>query len=240
MSEGGFHGWLNPLLFIAVDWPNPGQEEPVSAESVLDYICKPQSDSSPETLAERYREVSCPDTQLHVAPTEERLLSKLVWPLKDARACHMVGNYLGTIALCGMVAEMVALLVFEMNEMRINDELLTQEQQRQIFGDTFEKLGQYRRIRVLQAHRLITPAMVGHFDAIRGIRKKYLHYWSQDHDDLQKDSADTCRAALSLVVEVVGQKIEDGKIKLSPGLIRYLERKGMIQPAPAKDDTRAT
>jgi hypothetical protein len=47
-------------------------------------------------------------------------LDRLVWPLRHAKASYMVGNYLAVIALTGMVAEMVALLQWEVAEISLN------------------------------------------------------------------------------------------------------------------------
>ena len=232
MSDGGFHGYLNPLLFTAAEFPRGDGSNNVTPQDVLDYLCKPEVDSEPAALVARYGEVSKTGKQLFVAPAEQTLLERLVWPLKNARACHMVGNYLGTIALCGMVAEMAALLIFEMSDTNLNGSLITKEQEEQIFGRAFEKLGQSRRVKVLKGHSLITVETFATFGEIRVIRNKYLHYWSEGHEGLQADSAKVCDAALSLVIDVIGNRISDGKIQLRPGLIRYLKRVGAIEESP--------
>ncbi len=58
----------------------------------------------------------------------------------------MVGNYLGTIALCGMVAEMVAVLLYEISNFSLKNRPMTEQDQTSVFGSKFEKLGQDRRV----------------------------------------------------------------------------------------------
>ena len=71
-----------------------------------------------KSLIKRYKEISKEKVRFFAAPAEERILNKLVWPLRNAKASYMVGNYLGTIALCGMVSEMVAILLFDISDFK--------------------------------------------------------------------------------------------------------------------------
>ena len=66
----------------------------------------------------------------------------------------MVGNYLAVIALCGMVAEMVALLTWEVVDVQLNGREMSEADEKAIFGRAFEALGQDQRIRVLAAYGL--------------------------------------------------------------------------------------
>jgi hypothetical protein len=222
-----FKAWINPLQFVEVDQPPilPDKELP-SAEGVLQYMCTPGTDSNVGSLVRRYRETSEGQVQLFVAPVEERILEKLVWPLRNARVSYMLGNYLGAISLCGMVAEMVAVLLFEISDPMINNRPMTVEHQKSVFGRTFEQLGQYRRIDVLEAYGVIDNAIRQKFDRIRVTRRKYLHLWSQDHELLPGDAISVYRAATDIVVRAIGQDFKDGAVMLNPALVKYLERSG--------------
>lgn len=118
----------------------------------------------------------------------------------------MVGNYLAVIALTGMVAEMVALLLREVGEVALNGNAMTGQDEKALFGTRFEKLGQERRIQVLSAHGLIDEQARGRFDTIKETRRGYLHLWSQDHDSLPKDAVKSYYAAVALVATVIGQE----------------------------------
>ncbi len=111
--------YVNPLQFIEVDEPWASIEtREVTPEAILNFICTPGIGSERDKLISRYKEISIEKQRLFAAPYEQRLLDKLIWPLRHAKAGYMVGNYLGTIALCGMVAEMVAILRFEISNFR--------------------------------------------------------------------------------------------------------------------------
>ena len=151
-SERVFTGWLNPLQFLEIDEPWASAiNAPLTLEAVLKFLCTPGIDAGLDSLVARYREISLEKSRLFAAPAEERILEKLIWPLRNAKASYMVGNYLGTISLCGMVTEMVAILLFEVSEFSLNAKPLTDKEQTALFGSSFEKLGQDRRVKVLRA-----------------------------------------------------------------------------------------
>jgi hypothetical protein len=233
MTEGRIPGWVNPLAFIEVDepWASSNQTPP-TLEAILRFLCPADESVEIDRLLSRYREISTEPTRLFLAPAERRLLDKLIWPLRNAKASYMVGNFLATISLSGMVAEMVAMLLWEITESQINTRSMTKEDERRLFGSEFEKLGQERRVSVLAAYGIIGDTSRAAFDTIRQTRRHYLHLWSQDHDRLPIDAVKCFHAAVSLVVDAIGQDVSDGKLVLNPRLVRYLERKGLYGETP--------
>ncbi len=225
-------GWINPLAFLEVDdpWASMTKATP-TLESVVRFLCPADEQLDLERLVARYRVISTEPVRLFVAPAERRLLDKLVWPLRHAKASYMVGNYLATIALAGMVAEMVAILLWEIADRQINGRPLSKEDEKALFGTEFEKLGQDRRVSVLVAYSIVAPDTRQHFDYIRTTRRRYLHLWSQDHEQLPSDAVGCFHAAVSLVVTAIGQDVRDGKLVLNPRMALYLERQGLYQPA---------
>ena len=131
----------------------------------------------------------------------------------------------------GMVAEMVALLLWSLEETEINGKPMRDKDESALFGRKFEKLGQERRVDILKAYGIITSDIAGEFTMIRSTRNKYLHLWSEKHDRLPGDAEKCFRAATRLVVEAIGQDIEDGKIVLNPKLVRHLKRLGVFKPS---------
>jgi hypothetical protein len=238
MSEGRhFKAWINPLLFFEADeaWAAQQQSLP-TVESVLRFACTPEISADLQSFITRYREISSENSQLFAAPAEERILEKLVWPLRHAKASYMFGNYLGTISLCGMVAEMVAILLFDISEFKINNNPMSQSDQVAIFGSSFEKLGQERRVVILHAYGIIDDDIKKSFDLIRTKRRQYLQLWSQDHTRLPSDAQALYRAAVSIVVRAIGQNVHQGMISLNPSLMRYLERQGVYEPQEDNTD----
>ena len=168
--------------------------------------------------------------RLLAAPAEPRILEKLVWPLRHAKASYVVGNNLAVVALCGMVSEMVAVLLWQLAEASLNGRSMTAADEAAVFGSSFEKLGQDRRVRVLDSLGLATVEVVKMFDTIRLTRRKYLHLWSQDHEQLPSDAVACFHAAIGLVVNAIGQDLKDGAIVLNPRLVKYLQRQGIYEP----------
>jgi hypothetical protein len=231
------NAWINPLAFLDVEGP-PAPNLPAvpTAETVLGYLCPPGTSSEVAALVSRYKEIATEPVALAVVPAEQRILDKLVWPLRHAKASYMVGNDLAVIALAGMVAEMVALLRREVAEVSLNGRPMTPEDERSLFGSSFERLGQERRLQVLAAYGLIDAATKGRFDTIKETRRGYLHLWSQDHESLPKDAITSYHAAVALVATTIGQDFQDGKIVINQPLVKYLERQGVYQP---RDETPA-
>lgn len=222
---------INPLSFSDLDPPGqPGAGDRPTAASVLRFLCPGEGGADLSLLSKRYNEISPEPVRLVAVPAEQRILDKLAWPLRHAKASYMVGNYLAVIALCGMVAEMVALLIWEVSPLQINGQPLTDQSERAVFGSEFERLGQERRVRVLSSFGLIDSVAEGRFNTIRETRRGYLHLWSQDHDSLPGDARKSYHAAVALVATVIGQDFSDGKIVINPRLVGYLERKGVYQP----------
>lgn len=205
----------------------------VQVQSILAFVCPPSTASDPATLVTRYQEISAEPVRLFAAPAEQRILDKLIWPLRHAKASYMVGNYLAVIALCGMVAEMLALLLWEVSEVQLNAREMSDDDEKALFGTTFERLGQERRIQVLSTYGLIDSAARGRFDTAKEIRRRYLHLWSQDHDSLPGDAVKSYYAAVALVATAIGQDVSDGKIVINSRLVKYLERQGVYSPREA-------
>lgn len=223
--------FLNPLQFLEVDepWP-PVLKTPPDSETVLKFLCSPGIESDIFHLVKRYKEISNEPQRLNVVPAEDRILQKLIWPLRSSKASYMVGNYLGTISLCGMVAEMVAILLFEISEFQINGKAMTQEDEKSLFGSSFQKLGQERRVAILRAYNIIDDDIRADFDLIRTNRRRYLHLWSQDHVTLPGDAVAVYNSTIKVVIRAIGQNFSEGKVVLNPPLVKYLEKTGVYEP----------
>ena len=198
----------------------------ITPQAILDFICTPGIGSDMDSIVARYKQISNEKQRLFAAPQEERILDKLIRPLLHAKGSYIIGNYLGTIALCGMVAEMVAVLLYEISNFNLNNRPMTEQNQIGVFGRKFEKLGQERRVQILHAYGVIDSTLLNNFEIIRKTRNKYLHLWSQDHDQLPADAIASYNAAISIAVSAIGQNVQDGKLVLNPAFAKYLTQKG--------------
>ena len=199
-NEHIIKAFINPLSCTAIEFTSREESNSIGAETILSFLCPPGTAHDTKTLVERYNEINA-GPRLFAVPDEPRILQKLVWPLRHAKASYVVGNNLAVVALSGMVAEMVTLLWWQLAETKLNGRTVTERDEEALFGRSFEKLGQERRVEILKAYGIITSHLAHDFGTIRGTRKQYLHLWSHDHDSLQKDALKCFEAATRLVVE---------------------------------------
>ena len=150
----------------------------------------------------------------------------------------MLGNNLAVIALCGLVAEMVALLMWKLAEAQLNGHKMRESDEKALFGRSFEQLGQERRVEILNRYGIISSEHTHHFGKIRASRRQYLHFWSHGHVDIEKDAVACFNAAAHLVIDTIGQDIKEGKILLNPKLLQYLKREGMLEATEQPPNTR--
>jgi hypothetical protein len=232
MHEGKiFHARVNPLQMPDIDepWASVLGASP-TIESVLGFASAQGAPADLESLVARYKEISTEPVKLIATPVDARLDDKLIGPLRTAKASYMLGSYVATIALCGVVSEMLALLLWEMCTVTVNGAGMTPETEKALFGSSFERLGQERRIGVLKAYGLIANETAADLELVRDRRRKYLHLWSHDHADSPADAVRCFHAAVRATASVVGQEIDNGKILLTPQMQAYLERNGRFEP----------
>ena len=128
--------WINPLSFPKLDGVPPAipARDDATAEEVLEFLAGTEVANDIPAMVKRYREITAAAPRLFAVPAEPRILEKLVWPLRQAKASYVVGNYLATIALCGMVSEMVAILLFETANIQMNNVPLREDDQTALYG----------------------------------------------------------------------------------------------------------
>ena len=207
--------YVNPLLFTRIDPAIKNAVDP-TANQVIDYL----SDDGLQAFLKRYRDIISVETPpLIAAPDERNILEKLVWPLRHAKGNYATGSYLGCIAVCGMVGEMVANLLWEISE-KVQ---LNEAAQRALFGNTFERLRQERRVEVLRALNLIDEKTKNMFDGLRAIRNRYLHVFSHEHTNISGDSRRAYADGFGLVFLVLGHcSFQNGALVLREDLMAYL------------------
>ena len=230
-NEGfAYNAWINPFVFHEADkaWEDVIKKQPTQ-DDVIRFICNPDIKCDLESLVAIYREISKEPKQLIAAPYEPKIMAKIIWPLRHAKADYMLGNYLGTISLCGIVAEMLAVLLHEISTFTLNGKQIEDTDKAKLFGKKFERLGQERRVQILRALGFIDPKTEDEFNFIRNKRNKYLHYYTLDQKDLPNDAIEAYNKTVLLVVFVIGQDIVNGKIKLRPELLKYLIQHGVAK-----------
>jgi len=231
-----FVGLVGPLAFP--EFQNiPGQKpKKITLEDVIKNLCAENIVYDIENFKKNYEHITENINKLFIVPTEYRILNKLIYPLKSAIRSYVTGNYLSTIALCGMVAEMAIIFHFETLKIKINDQN-AETFVKKLYNRNFEKIGQDQRVRFLNALGFLDDNAVKSFDIIRECRREYLHFLSKDLENVAPDAKKTFDATLEIVVKILGVRIgEPGKMVLNQNIIEYLESKGLVEKSNDKND----
>ena len=222
--------WLNPLQLLEADEPWASHvKTSLDREAILNFLTAPPGvESDVDNLVKRYKEISNETQRLNVVPAESRILEKLIWPLRNSKASYMVGNYLGTISLCRFGCRMVAMLLFEISELKINQNQMTEDEARSLFGNSFEKLGQNG----------VFPSCESQISLM--MKSKKLSIWFEQTEGnictfgpkIMKDCRDAVavyNSTVKIVIRAIGQHFTEGKIVLNPALVKYLKRLGVYE-----------
>jgi len=220
--------FVNPLQLLEVDepWASLTTTGPI-ADDIFNFLCTPGIPSDVNSLASRYKEVSQEKKRLFVAPNDPRILEKLVWPLRHAKASYIVGNFLSTIALCGMVSEMMALFLFELAQ--IDGIEVKSDKGVVMTSESFESEGQQGRVKALRKSKVIEDDLKSDFDYVRTTRRRYLHLWSQDHASLKEDGRTVFQRTVDLVVKSLGLGVNQGKVIFKSAVLKYLQKGGVYK-----------
>jgi len=177
-----------------------------------------------------------PMSQIFIAPFEPLVMEKLIWPLRQAKANYVAGNYVATIALCGLVGEMVTILLMEMHLQRTLSGAALEKA-----IASFEEAGQAARINKLTKAQAVTAPQTSRLSLIREKRNKYLHAFSRPHDDPKKDARTLFVAAAKMVAETITAPpvFREGKLVLNPHFTEYLRKRiplTPVDPEPEKEN----
>lgn len=181
----------------------------------------------PRVVLERYLELTDKETYTPFLPHTNKIFERLLSPLKSAKRCYCLGEYIATIELCAHLGEMLALLLWKMTPLTHNGQPLTPVFEKGIWGSEFEKLGQDKRIKILEAFGAIDADTVCLFNELRTRRIKYFHFWSTDVSNSKNDAFDCFLMVSHLIAKILKIKLnanKPGTLVLNPLLLEYLSR----------------
>lgn len=212
-------GVINPLHWIEALLQKPSD---ITHESILRFLCGMKTDRTISGFLIRYNEITAKHQQVDFIPVVGHFIGKLIDPLRHANACFLIESFLGTITLCGTVAEMLTILRFEIDQHQKGN-VLDEAGQKKLFGRTFEKLVQERRVEVLQALGLVSEELKGKLTLIRETRNNYLHLWSTPVKQARVDAVLIYALTVDVLVETLGIKIQNNCFELPTAVLNYLK-----------------
>ncbi len=231
---------VNPFAFIeANDFLEqrvvPGTESeifgPPKLESILSYLCGQGVSSQSEKICQRYKDTQT--SKLGLVPNTKFFANKLIEPLREAQTSYMIGNWIATIALCGVTCEMLTMLIFEMSRkyIQINGKSIDEESiQKAVFGTTFEKLTQEGKLRLLLNLGVIDEGMHSSLDKVRSVRNQYIHYYdyNADPETRRKQALDLLTQTTEVTQNLTVVGYSNGSVILHPALLQYLKDAGEL------------
>ena len=225
---------VNPLVFIdADDRFHFGNNKPqITPESVLKYLSSETFIPTMDNIKKCYDWIAQDATKLFLVPAEAKILEKIVRPLKNAIGSYIIGNSFETIALCGTISEMIAIFLFEINEISIDGKHISNEGEIKRNLEKFEKFSQAKRIEKLHEFNLINNDVKSKFDFVRIKRNGYLHRLSKSHSNAASDAKDVFTATLDIFLQVSGLSLKDGKAIVNQKIINYLDKKNLVEKVP--------
>ena len=81
---------------------------------------------------------------------------------------------------------------------------------------------------MLKAFAAIDEDTAEALTSVKVIRRRYLHFYSQELGSVDADSIACYQAAVAVVTKLIGQDVRDGRIVLNPAFAKYMGRQGLI------------
>ena len=175
-------------------------------------------------VLERYVKVSAAENYTAIFPHTNKLFGRFLHPFKSAKRMYCLGEYLASIELSAHLGEMLALLLWQITPVTLNGKPMDAVAEKAVWGSEFERLGQEKRIHLLQVFDAVSSDDAKHLDFLRATRRKYFHFWSTDTETLPEDALECFLRLSSLVRNVLQIEYDNGSVKLNPLLSAYLEK----------------
>jgi len=223
--------FVNPLMFIdAEEAFNPGQQPDPSFEAIVKYLSQSENKApTKEELLANYKKVAQNVSKLYAVPAEVQILTKIVFPLKSAVGYYMLGNFIESIAISAMVAEMCAIFRFQIFRVTVNNRPIIYDEDEAKQLKKFEKMRQFDRTTSLLKFGLIDQKTKDRFDFVAQKRNQYVHKLSMDNQGIEVVAKEVFEAALEILLAITGLGVGNGKAVLDTRVLEYLKRKGFIQ-----------
>lgn len=202
---------LNPL--IAWEW-EASLDNP-SVDALLDYFAHHRSGRTYDAIKRRYLELKAYVIPPVIATTYRPILDNIIRPLRSAGANYALGNCVAAIAACGMVAEMMAILLWEMHNGESRE---------------FENSGQQQRLEQLVVAGVLDEKDRTEFETVRNLRNQYLHRLSTEKTHIDRDVRNAYRSCCSIVKSFLIQGVTRNRLDIYPPFEAYLKAHGQTMP----------
>jgi len=158
-----------------------------------------------------------------ILPGYKFFTEKLRPALRGAISNFIVRNYVGTIALSGMVSEMMIDFLFDVWNEVVRENPLSTTSQKKLFGREFENLALDRCINILFEYNIINLDEKSDFEYIKNKRNNYVHLYSTDLKNIEKDALEVFQKTNKILEKTIGMEISNRKILMNSHIVKYLK-----------------
>lgn len=197
------------------------------ADSLVQFFGVPDTDVTHQMLV-RYSKMTPQNLYIPFTLAEpKRIEEQIVSPLFSAKRLACVGEFLASVALSGMVGEMMAVFIWDLyaNDRRGRGGKPIKD--KDFFRLGFSKIFQGTRINILLAFNYITKEQYNRFQELSGRRNHILHPWIAPlgEEKLENTAVKCYCIAANLMKEVFGIQLADaGTLKISPHVMSYIKQ----------------
>jgi len=120
---------------------------------------------------------------------------------------------------------MLAILLWKINDVRLKGHTITEKEEVGLFGRCFEKLGQGKRLKILQTFNYISEQQYNDLELIRRSRRPYLHLWTTNLTNEKEEALNIFKKTFQLFKEVTNIGLADaGSVKINPLLLKLFKK----------------
>src|SRR5262245_15143795 len=183
----------------------------------------------PRDVLDRYVRVSSQALYIPILPVTDKIFERLLLPLRSAKRCFSLGEYLAAIELCSHVGEMLANLLWLVTPIKLNGQPINANTEKLLFGRSFEKQGQKQRVNILRGFNVVQDEDFRRFNELRDTRTRYFHLWSGGTTKAEQDAFRSFENVIVLVKTILQIKYDSGKVSISPLLHQYLRKHRIVR-----------
>lgn len=147
-----------------------------------------------DEITQRYVEVTPVEHYRQMTPAYDKLRIRIVEPLRIAKKSYCFGEYVTSIALSGIVGEMIAHVLYQINDPSANAHSI----------HDFGELGQKKRIKRLSELKFVSADQNKMLSYLQETRRPYMHWWDLERsaDEIKNDAKEAVIRATELFFSV--------------------------------------
>ena len=220
----GKNAWVqtNPLSWLDADFYQNKTGQKPTMENLFTYLSNGIVKGGIDYCIQQYAKMR-PET-LILLPGNSFFIEKIATPLKYAICNYMLRNSLGTVVLCGIIGEMMTNLTFEVWNEEESKKRMDESEQQKTFGRKFEDLrNQKKKISILFQKEIISEKSRDYLEHIREIRNEYVHFYSKDPKDIDKDALEIFKFTNKMIEEILHLEFKNKKGWMNTHFVNYVK-----------------